>query len=301
MPDPTGGLHTLLTECTEQLRHASVPDPRRETLRLWSEITGASVAQALVGAETASETQAAELRQAVRRRAQGEPCPYVTGVVGFRHLSLRIDRRALIPRPETEGLVDLLLQRARSGVVADIGTGSGCIALSLAQEGGFSRVVGIDCSPDCIALARENSRSVTTAARMDFVRGDLTTSLRSGSCDALVSNPPYLTREEYAQLDPSVREWEPALALTSGADGMEATARLILEGRTVLAAGGWLALEVDCGRAAAAARLAGEHGWQDVSIHKDLFGRERYLLARRSVNGDLGQGTGSGPPDRPVR
>jgi release factor glutamine methyltransferase len=114
------------------------------------------------------------------------------------------------------------------------------------------------------------------------VRADLCTSLRPGTLDALVSNPPYLTAGEYSWLEGAVRDWEPAMALVSGADGMQATTRLLVEGRQAVRRGGWLALEVDCSRAGLAARRAGELGWEDVSVHVDLFGRERYLLARRS-------------------
>jgi release factor glutamine methyltransferase len=288
MPELAVRLRSLLNECAEQLRRASIPEPRREALRLWTDISGTSSAVTLLEEHTLSDREAAELRRATKRRTQGEPSPYVTGFVSFRHLSLRIDRRALIPRPETEGLVELLLQRVRSGVVADIGTGSGCIALSLAQEGAFSRVVGIDCSSDALALAQVNADAVAGSTKVDLVRADLCSPLAYRSCHALISNPPYLTREEYARLDASVRDWEPAVALRGGSDGMQATARLVREGKSVLKPGGWLAVEVDCSRAAAAARMAGQQGWQDVSIHRDLFGRERYLLARRSENGDLG-------------
>jgi release factor glutamine methyltransferase len=193
---------------------------------------------------------------------------------------LRSDRRALIPRPETEGLVELLLQRTRGGRVVDIGTGSGCIALSLALEGGFTEVVGIDRSAEALALAGENRELV--GAGIELVQGDLCVPLRAGTFDALISNPPYLTAAEYAGLDPSVRDWEPAVALKGGEDGLEATVRLLDHGWDVLRAGGWLALEVDCARAGSAAHLASALGWEDVRIHLDLFGRERYLLARRS-------------------
>jgi release factor glutamine methyltransferase len=115
-----------------------------------------------------------------------------------------------------------------------------------------------------------------------LIRADLCVPLRPGAFDALVSNPPYLTAGEYATLDGSVRDWEPALALVSGDDGLGATTRLLLDGRDVLRPGGWLALEVDCSRAAIAARLAGELGWENVTVQVDLFGRERYLLAQRS-------------------
>jgi release factor glutamine methyltransferase len=205
----------------------------------------------------------------------------VAGRIGFRSLLLRSDRRALIPRPETEGLVDLLLARTRTGRAADIGTGSGCLALSLASEGSFTQVSAVDISADALAQAEENRAAL--GARVDLVCGNLCEPLRPGSLDAVVSNPPYLTEGEYAALDPSVKRWEPATALVSGPDGLHATSRLLHEARNVLRAGGWLALEVDCTRAAEVAAQAGALGWMDVAIHADLFGRERYLLARRSA------------------
>jgi release factor glutamine methyltransferase len=267
MPELAVVLRSLLGESTEELRRAGISKARSEVLRSWIPVEPA---------------RAADFQRAIRRRAAGEPLAHVTGWAGFRHLSLRSDRRALIPRPESEGLVDLLLQRLCVGVVADVGTGTGCIALSLAVEGAFTRVIGVDSSDEALALARMNSKLLGGPARVDFVRADLCTAFRAGSLDALISNPPYLTLGEYDALDESVRSWEPASALRSGADGLEATTRLLDEGRAVLRPSGWLALEVDCTRAAAAARLASGYGWCDVSLQVDLFGRERYLLARRS-------------------
>jgi release factor glutamine methyltransferase len=142
--------------------------------------------------------------------------------------------------------------------------------------------VGVDCSGEALALARLNQERLGLRDRVSFVKADLCSALQPRSCDALVSNPPYLTVSEYERLDPSVRQWEPELALSSGVDGMEATIRLLTEGQIVIRPGGWLALEVDCTRAGVAARLAVERGWESASIHMDLFGRERYLLAQRS-------------------
>ena len=271
---------SLIQEGADRLTEAGVPEPRRQAVRIWAELNQAQQADVLARDLDVDPAGAARYQQAIKRRASGEPLPHVTGWTGFRHLSLRSDRRALIPRPETEGLVELLLQRARRGRVVDVGTGSGCIALSLALEGGFTEVVGVDRSAEALALAGENRELV--GARVELVQGDLCAPLRAGTFDALISNPPYLTAAEHAGLDPSVREWEPAIALESGEDGLEATARLLDQGRDVLRAGGWLALEVDCARAGSAAHLASALGWEDVEIHLDLFGRERYLLARRS-------------------
>jgi release factor glutamine methyltransferase len=247
---------------------------------VWIGLTGEAAAGALMSdAPVASETAEAYIA-AIRRRASGEPLAHATGSAGFRHLMLRSDRRALIPRPETEGLVDLVLARVRSGRVADIGTGSGCIALSLATEGSYEQVLGVDISADALELAQENRRLV--GARVALVRGDLCGPLRPDSLDALVSNPPYLTAEEHVALDPSVRAWEPEVALASGNGGSDAIDRLLDTGHAVVRAGGWLALEVDSNRATQCARRAGASGWTDVTVHTDLFGRERYLLARRS-------------------
>jgi release factor glutamine methyltransferase len=283
MPERMTSLGSLIGDSTEQLRRAGIPEPRKQALRIWSELRGVSHATALLHADRPiPPSQARDFRQAIERCSAGEPTAHVTGWAGFRHLVLRSDRRALIPRPETEGLVDLVLQRSRSGTVVDVGTGSGCLALSLATEGDFARVVGVDCSPEALRLAGLNRELLGVGERVSFIRADLCAALRPGSCDALISNPPYLTVREYESLDPSVRKWEPAIALSSGVDGMEATVRLLSQAQAVLRPGGWLALEVDCTRAGLGARLAVERGWVSVGIHMDLFGRERYLLAQRS-------------------
>jgi release factor glutamine methyltransferase len=274
-------LGELLAAGGDRLKHAGVPEPRRQALRIWAELNRARPADALLQSDLELDSEAVrQFENAIHRRASGEPLPHVTGWTGFRQLVLRIDRRALIPRPETEGLVDLVLDRVRTGRVADVGTGCGCIALSLAVEGEYTDVVAVDRSPEALALARLNRKLV--GAEITLVQADLCSTLRTDSLDALVSNPPYLTEAEYAGLDPSVRDWEPVLALVSGEDGLDTTTLLIDDARRVLRPGGWLVLEVDCARAHTVARLAGTRGWEDVTTHTDLFGRERYLLARRS-------------------
>jgi release factor glutamine methyltransferase len=281
MPEVVTPRRTLIQEGTDGLARAGVAEPRRQALRIWAELNHAEQADVLLAGDLGVDSnEVARYQHAIQRRASGEPLPHVTGWTGFRHLSLRSDRRALIPRPETEGLVELLLQRTRRGRVVDVGTGSGCIALSLALEGDFTSVVGLDRSAEALALAGENRELV--GARVELVQGNLCAPLRAGTFDALISNPPYLTAAEYAGLDSSVRDWEPATALESGEDGLHATVRLLDEGRGVLRTGGWLALEIDCARARSVAQLATAFGWEDVGIHVDLFGRERYLLARRS-------------------
>ena len=275
------GVGELSREGAERLRHAGIAEPRRQAQRVWRDLElGEPAALVLEPESPVHAGVARRFEQAIARLCRGEPLAYITGLAGFRHLSLMSDERALVPRPETEGLVELLLQRVRRGRVVDVGTGSGCIALSLAQEGEFTEIVGVDCSTSALALAAVNRKKAELPVTL--VLGDLCRPLRPGAFDALISNPPYLTLREYSSLHASVRDWEPAVALVSGQDGMAATGRLLDEGREVLRPGGWLALEVDCARAGVLAERAEALGWSDVSLHTDLFGRERYLLARRS-------------------
>jgi release factor glutamine methyltransferase len=277
----TGSLTGLLAEARRILGTAGILDPAREALLLWADMSDEPAAGVLLASSrTLDPNLAAAFLGAVERRARGEPLSYVTGWTGFRLLKLRIDRRALIPRPETEGLVELLLERVGGGRVADVGTGSGCIALSLATEGRYERVIAIDRSPAALVLAAVNRELV--GAPVTLVRGDLTAPLRSRSLDGLVSNPPYLTATEYSDLDTSVAGWEPRDALVSGDDGLDATIRLLHDGSRVLRSGGWIALELDVNRAATVAEQARTREWEAVEVRADLFGRERYLLARRS-------------------
>jgi release factor glutamine methyltransferase len=281
MPEAAVAVEAVLAEGRYRLHRAGVADCRREALRIWADLADVDIARVLLHSSEPADSDVVRLfHEQVLRRCSGEPLAHVTGVVGFRHLTLRSDARALIPRPETEMLVDLLLDRMRTGRVADIGTGSGCLALSLAQEGNFSEIVAVDCSGPALALARLNQKLADLPVTL--VQGDLCAPFHPAAFDALVSNPPYLTAAEYAGLDSSVSNWEPGTALVSGPDGMGATARLLDEGRSALRVGGWLALEVDCSRAGLVAERARALGWDDVKIHMDLFGRERYLLARRS-------------------
>ena len=252
---------------------------------IWAAITGLSIGEAwLRRDEPKAPETLARFQDAVAQLERGVPFAYAVGRVGFRTLDLAIDSRALIPRPETEGLVELVLARCSTGLVADIGTGCGCIALALAVEGRFDKVIGVEKSAAAAALARENLARIPPPPHspVEIREGNLLAPLvHTGErYRAIVSNPPYLTEREYADLDPSVAEFEPRDALVSGADGLAATRTLFAEAGALLepAGGGLLALEIDERRADAVRILARDTGW-DVEIHADLFGRPRYALA----------------------
>jgi release factor glutamine methyltransferase len=279
-----------LGEAVERLRGAGLADPRREARTLWAAVAGAGVTPGDVwlGRDRAPAPHVARrFRRAVERRASGMPFGYAVGRTDFRTLELMLDPRALIPRPETEGLVDLVLretgkgagERGKGGIVADIGTGCGCIALSLAVEGQFDRVIAVERSADAAALARENVALVAPPVPVEVREGDLLAPLAGERCRAIVSNPPYLTETEYANLDPAVRLFEPRAALVSGTDGLAATRALLAGARALLASGGFLALEIDERRADQVRALARRYGWSRVAVYNDLFGRPRFLLA----------------------
>ena len=224
---------------------------------------------------------------AAMRRAAGAPQQYAAGLAAFRHLSLAVDERVLIPRPETEQLVDLVLAAMRDepgGTVVDVGTGSGAIALALASEGQFALVIGTDISIDALDVARANAVRCAPVLRatVELRHGSLLAPVPERGLRAIVSNPPYIALHEATSLPGEVRDWEPFVALFSGADGMAVTERLVCDAAVSLAPGGLLALEVDARRAAATAAAASATGaYEQVQVLLDLTGRERFVVARR--------------------
>ena len=233
------------------------------------------------------DAQCHAAHRAATKRAAGAPLQYAAGRAAFRHLTLDVDERVLIPRPETEQLVEIVLELTRDergGVAVDVGTGSGAIALALASEGRFARVIGTDVSLDALAVARGNAARFAGrwCAELELRHGSLLGPVPEKGLRAIVSNPPYISFEEATALPASVRDWEPAVALFSGQDGMAASARLVRDAATSLAPSGVLALEVDMRRAATVAELAASHGsYVGVRVLRDLTGRERFVVARR--------------------
>jgi release factor glutamine methyltransferase len=227
----------------------------------------------------------AEFKERLRRRAKREPLQYIDGTAAFRDLVLRVDPRVLIPRPETEVLVQEVLDwaRPRSDLVAvDVGTGSGAIALALATEGPFSRIVATDAQADALAAARENHAHAAPDAPVEFRLGDLLAPVRGEAFDVVVSNPPYVGSEEAASLDPEVRDWEPATALFAGVGGLDVIRRLVPQAAQALKPGGLLALETGAAQGAAVRGIIEEtSAFGAPRVRPDLAGRDRFVLAER--------------------
>jgi len=229
-----------------------------------------------------NDAEVARLRDATVRRAAREPLQHILGTVEFRDLTLKSDKRALIPRPETEELVDLALALfpAEQAVrVLDLGTGSGAIALAIAQERPAWKVDALDASDDALALARENAEHTGLAGRVNFAKSDWFGAV-TDRYDLIISNPPYLTDAEVASAEPEVRLFDPAPALAAPEEGL-ADLRRILEGAPrFLGPGGWVVLETGTDQHARLAEISAAAGLVEGQGSSDLSGRPRFWKAQ---------------------
>ena len=236
---------------------------------------------------TLSEPELEKIRPLVRRRSQREPLQYILGETEFHGLKLKVDRRALIPRPETELLVERVLaicaERANVGTnVLDLGTGSGAIALAMAAGRGSARVTAVEFSEDALALARENAIATGLQDRVVFTRSHWFAGLAAEArFDVMVANPPYLSAEETAETAPEVRAHEPATALTAAEGGLADLRAIVAQAPEYLNAGGLLALETGITHHSEVLRLARTAGFSRMESRQDLTGRDRYVLAWR--------------------
>ena len=269
----------LVEAVTERL--AGLPDAKREARDLVAALSDAPRHWSLLHAGDETDAQLWDRAMAAAgKRASGAPLAYAVGRASFRSLTLQVDERVLIPRPETELLVDLVLARRSTGMALDVGTGSGAIAIALALEGHFERVIATDISDDALDVTRANARALKASVEIEPL--GLTSDARRPMYDVVVSNPPYIAYSEATGLPADVRDWEPAIALFSGKEGMRATAEIVAQAGASLRPNGLLALEVDVRRASLAAELVASDGrYENVSIELDLTGRERFVLATR--------------------
>lgn len=266
-------LGQVLRRATAYLEQQDIDTPRLDAELLLGHALGLSRLELYTEHDRpVTDDERSSFRELVRRRAAREPVAYILGEWGFRRLTLRVDRRALVPRPDTEVLVDrclALLAGTAEPRVLDVGVGSGAIALAIADEHPGARVVGVDTSPDALALARENAE--LNGLAVELREGGIDEA--AGDWELVVSNPPYVSPAEYDSLQPEIRLWEPRSALVG--EGLhEELARRVRTGALVL--------EVGEGQAPGVASALETLGYREVSITRDLAGRERVVEGRRT-------------------
>lgn len=279
-------LAELVREVSVVLGRSGVDAPRTEARDLVAAVLERPrFWPTLHAAQCAAPHERAAIMAAARRRAAGAPFAYAVGRAAFRFLILDVDERVLIPRPETERLVELVLAtpQAKAGKVAvDIGTGSGAIALALAAEGRFERVIATDVSADALAVARRNTATLRDSLRasLELRVGNALAPLRGERVDVVVSNPPYIAWHEVHDLPRLVRDWEPTQALCCDDDGLAVTRQVIAGAAAHLRPNGLLALEVDCRRAHAVAGIVEATGaFANTRVVADYTGRDRFVMA----------------------
>ena len=283
------GWGEVIAKSSDFLRGKKVPDAR-----VASELLAARLLHLgrgmLAGEMTKDvpEKYLEAMRRGMARLVKGEPIQYVLGEWDFRTLTLKCDRRALIPRPETEELVTRVLgylnaetQRRRGGLIVDVGTGTGAIVLSLAKEfRGEAAFLGTDVSEDAIALAKENAVRCGLADRVKFAVADGLDDFDEPQCvDVIVSNPPYIETAVCETLDPRVKDFEPRLALDGGTSGLDFYERYLSDAVNLLKPGGAVFFEIGENQGEAVRQLMFDCGFNDIRIEKDYAGHDRYAMA----------------------
>jgi release factor glutamine methyltransferase len=281
-----GRVGATIRDAAAALSAAGVDSPRLDAELLLAEAVGVDRARLAAGGDEQVPAAAARGFEAMlRRRLAREPVAYILGRKGFRRIELEVDPRALIPRPETELLVEVALEVAPRSVL-DVGTGSGSVALAVADELPACEVVGTDVSAEAIELARRNAGRLGLADRVRFEVGELPV---SGSFDLTLANLPYVRAGEWPDLEPEITRYEPRGALVAGEDGLGAIRSLIEvlapRPRRPPVVTGTLALEVGAGQAPAVAGLLRGAGFGAVEARTDLGGVERVLIGRTQPRG----------------
>lgn len=273
----------ILEKSAQWLDRRGVPQPRLDAEWILAHELGCGRLELYLQFERPLEAERLErLRDSMRRRASREPLQYILGSVDFAGIRLQTDSRALIPRPETEELVAEVIERFRGrppGRVADLGSGSGAIALALAHAWKESEVWATEANRESLKLAWENARALDLESRLTFRVGSWCEPLE-GRFDLILANPPYLSEAEWAEAEPEVRDWEPRQALVGDAAGRADLDRIVTDARGHLRPGGTLVLETGIDHHAGLRRLAGECGWIDFESRRDFSGRDRFAWLR---------------------
>lgn len=286
--DDAWTVQKILQWTTDYLKQKDVESPRLEAelllaharncqrIRLYTELMA-----------PLTDDQRSRMRDFVKRRANREPLSYITGRREFYGRDFSVGQGVLIPRPETETLIDICLEylpAEQSARACEVGFGSGCISITLAKQRSQLCVVATDISSAAMRFATQNSDTHDVGDRVRLLAGDGFEPVRSLNVepfDGIVSNPPYIREDELVELEPEVAKHEPLEALTSGEDGLALTRRLIAEAPEMLKPGGWIILELDPAQCEKAAELLGAAGFVRAGIHKDLAGLDRIVTASR--------------------
>jgi release factor glutamine methyltransferase len=278
----------IITKTTDFFASRGVESPRLNAEQIVGHALGLKRMQLYVQFERLlTEPELDKIRPLVKRRAQREPLQHILGTVEWGGLILKSDKRALVPRPETEELLELVLERAKpaEGAVSrvlDLGTGTGALALALAKAWPSAQVTAVDASEDALALARENAAATGLAERVSFLKSDWFSALPGDATfDVIVSNPPYLTDAEVADAEPEVRVHDPRSALVAPDAGLADLKKIIAGAASRLAPGGLLALETGVAQHAALLAALAAAGLRESDARADLSGRPRFVLARR--------------------
>ncbi len=270
-------LGNWLKNAVARLREAGVESPELSASLILSEVTGYSKSRIIAFADEPLQPDfVCRADRFLERRLRHEPMAYLLGRKEFRNLTLRVSPAVLIPRPETEELIDLIWERyPHANRILDAGVGSGCIPLSLAEVFVRARILGVDFSLEALQIARSND----PAGRVGWVQSDWLTCFGDSQFDLITSNPPYLDRHEMRTLEPQVRNYEPTSALDGGEDGCEAYRSLIPQIARCLGPRGKTALEISPTVESGVTRILGDGGFSKVETHRDLSGRIRFATA----------------------
>lgn len=279
----------LVKWATDDFRARGIESPRLDAELIVAHALGITRTQVIIDMmRPLGDRELAQPRELVKRRRSHEPMAYLRGEREFYGRSFRVDKRVLVPRPETELLVDTALARTRHVSMAtralDLCTGSGCVAITIARQRPTSRVTATDLSPDALAVARENAHRLG-AFNLAFAEGDLFEALRPGTArpwggppfEVITANPPYIASSEIPELMVDVRAFEPHMALDGGEDGLDLVKRIVDEAPSYLVKGGVLAMEIGAGQAQDVVALLDERGFVEVEAHRDLARIERVV------------------------
>ncbi len=279
-----------IQKSTEFLAKKDVESPRLQAELLLAHLLKLPRMKLYLNFERAlSDAETDTFRELVKRRAQREPLQHITGSTSFCGLEIAVNRHVLVPRPETELLAELGWQRlgelrtpSESTTALDFGTGSGCIAIALAVKCPSAKIVGLDISPEALAIAKQNAEANKAADRIEFLQADGFANLsKETSFDLIISNPPYIPSAEIETLDPEVRDFDPRGALDGGTDGLDFYRRLATEARSFLKPDGKIMVEFGDGQGGSISKIFEEQNWIVEAVRDDYTRRQRILIARK--------------------